>query len=327
MAFIISLFLGFAPMLLFAAILYSLDRYEKEPGILVGAVFFWGAIVAAGGAFLINTVLGLGLYMFTASEAATDIATGSLIAPLVEEFLKGFAVVIVFLVFRKEFDSILDGIIYAGIAALGFAATENTYYIFTFGYQELGWGGILSIAFVRIVLVGWQHPFYTSFTGIGLAASRMSKSTVTKILAPITGFGLAVFTHSVHNSLAAILQGKVGLAIGTMIDWGGWFLMVCFIFMMVFNEQKNLKKYLSEEVRSGTITLVQYQTAISSWHVTMKKISALFSGNYRNNQRFFQLCGELAHKRNQFDKLGDERGNMQIITDIRHELTLLSPKL
>ena len=325
MAFLFSLFLGFFPMLVFASILYSIDRYEKEPGILVGAVFLWGAIVAAGGAFLINTVLGLGLYMFTSSEAATNLATGSLIAPLVEEFLKGFSVVIIFLVFRKEFDSYLDGIIYAGIAALGFAATENTYYIFTYGYQESGWEGILSIAFVRIMLVGWQHPFYTSFTGIGLAINRMSKSSVVKILAPIAGFGMAVLTHSIHNSLAAILNGGAGLVIGTLIDWGGWFLMVCFILWMVYSEQKNLKKFLAEEVRTGTITTLQFQTAVSAWLVLLKKISAFFNGKYKVNKRFYQLCGELAHKRNQYEKLGDEGGNREIIADIRQELNLLSP--
>jgi protease PrsW len=327
MAFLSSLFLGFVPMLLFSSILYSIDRYEKEPGILVGAVFLWGAIVAAGGAFLINTVLGLGFFLFTSSEVATNLATGSLIAPLVEEFLKGFSVVIVFLVFRKEFDSILDGIIYAGIAALGFAATENTYYIFTYGYQQSGWEGILSIAFVRIMLVGWQHPFYTSFTGIGLAINRMSKSTAIKILAPITGFGLAIFTHSIHNSLAAILKGPAGLVIGTMIDWFGWFFMICFIFWMVLTEQKNLKKYLAEEVQTGTITNIQFQTAVSAWQVSLKKISAFFNGKYRMNSRFYQLCGELAHKRNQFDKLGDEGGNLKIIAEIRQELTQLSPQV
>src|SRR3989304_2770005 len=127
MALLVSLIFGFAPMFLFAAFVYWLDRYEKEPHILLGATFFWGAAIAAGGAFLINTIFGIGIYLFTGSEAASEIGTASIIAPIVEEFLKGLAVAIVFFMFRKEFDSILDGIIYGGIAALGFAATENTF--------------------------------------------------------------------------------------------------------------------------------------------------------------------------------------------------------
>ena len=50
-----------------------------------------------------------------------------MIAPIIEESLKGLAVLLVFLLFRKEFDSILDGIVYAAITALGFAATENSH--------------------------------------------------------------------------------------------------------------------------------------------------------------------------------------------------------
>ena len=40
MALIVSLFFGFVPMFLFAAFVYWLDRYEKEPKLLLGAAFF-----------------------------------------------------------------------------------------------------------------------------------------------------------------------------------------------------------------------------------------------------------------------------------------------
>ena len=58
---------------LFAGIINWLDRYEKEPKILLGRVFTWGAVVAGGGAFIINTVFGISIYMFTGSEAAAEI--------------------------------------------------------------------------------------------------------------------------------------------------------------------------------------------------------------------------------------------------------------
>ena len=143
LAVLLSVFFGFVPMFFFAYLVYWTDRYEREPLFLLGGVFLWGAIVAAGAAFLVNTILGLGIYTITASEAITDLTTGTMVAPLVEESLKGFAVLIVFLVFHKEFDSILDGIIYASIAALGFAATENVYYIYNYGYAESGFSCVL----------------------------------------------------------------------------------------------------------------------------------------------------------------------------------------
>jgi RsiW-degrading membrane proteinase PrsW (M82 family) len=208
MGLIVSGFIGIGTALLFAYILFWLDRYEKEPLLLLGGVFLWGAIVAAGSAFIINTTLGIGVFMFTGSDYATDFATGSIIAPLVEETLKGLAVLIVFLIFKREFDSVLDGIIYAGVAALGFAATENTYYIYTYGYLESGWSGLGFLTFIRIILVGWQHPFYTAFFGIGLAMARMNRNWAVKILAPLLGLAVAMFTHAFHSAASSRNQKR-----------------------------------------------------------------------------------------------------------------------
>ena len=91
MGLVVSGIIGITTSLLFSYVLYWLDRYEKEPILLLGGVFIWGAVVAAGSAFLINTVAGLGVFIFTNSNVATDLTTGSLIAPPVEEILKGRA--------------------------------------------------------------------------------------------------------------------------------------------------------------------------------------------------------------------------------------------
>ena len=319
MPLLVSLLFGFVPMFIFAAFVYWLDRYEKEPKILLGATFFWGVVVAAGGAFIINTAFGMGIYIFTGSEGAAEIGTTSVIAPIVEEFLKGLAVAIVFFMFYKEFDSILDGIIYGGIAALGFAATENTLYIFRNGYQEGGWGGLLLLAFIRIIIVGWQHPFYTAFTGIGFAVARTNKNTAIKFLAPVVGFGLAIITHAFHNTFGGLIGGLEGLAAGTFVDWIGWTYMLGFIFWMIGHERSIVKANLLSEVLSGTITQAQYQKALSPWTVT----TAGFSG--RNTARFYQLCGEISHKKEQARKHGDEGGNLVIIEKLRAELASLKP--
>jgi RsiW-degrading membrane proteinase PrsW (M82 family) len=325
-ALVASILLGFLPMLFFSWIVYWVDRYEKEPGILLGFVFLWGAVLAAGAAYLINTVLGMGIYLFTGSESLTEFSTGSLIAPVVEECLKGFAVLIVFLIFRHEFDSILDGILYASIAALGFAATENAYYIYTYGYIENGWTGILLMFVVRVFLVGWQHPFYTAFTGIGLAFARLSLKRITKILAPLAGLGLAIFTHSFHNTLAEMNPGMGGLVFGTMIDWSGWLLMFLFILWALRREQKWIIAHLREEVEENLITPAQYRVACSGWLQSMTRLKAFFSGQYRETSRFYQVAAELAYKKEQQIKHGDEGGNLTIISKLRAELAQLAYK-
>ncbi len=326
MGLIVSGLIGFSTSLLFAYILYWLDRYEKEPLLLLGGVFLWGAVIAAGSAFIINTFLGLGIYIFTNSSVLTDIATGSVVAPLVEETLKGLAVLAVFLVFHSEFDSILDGIIYAGVAALGFAATENTYYIYTYGFQQSGWSGLLSLTFIRIILVGWQHPFYTAFFGIGLAIARLNKNMAVKIFAPLLGLAAGMFAHGLHNTIAAILpSGFPGTLIGTAIDWTGWIVMFITIIWATWQEQQNLKKYLSTEVQAGTISPAQFRTASSGWLQMFARITAVFTGKYSETARFYQVCGEYAHKRRQYDRVGDEGGNLVRIQKLRIEMVQLAP--
>ncbi len=327
MPVLLSIFFGIVPMLIFAWIIYWLDRYEKEPAILLGAVFMWGAIVAAGGAFVINTMLGLGVYVVTGSESVTELSTGSLIAPVIEELLKGFAVLVIFLSMRHEFDSIMDGIIYAAVAALGFAATENIYYIYQYGYAESGYAGLFWLVFVRVILVGWQHPFYTAFFGIGLAFARLSRSLPVKLAAPLAGLGVAILAHAFHNTIGALIPGLAGMAVGTLFDWSGWTFMFLFILWALYREQRWLKHYLREEVSLGVITPAQYLTACSAWGQSAARLRALSGGQYIAASRFYQSCGELAHKKHQFTHLGDEDDNQRTIEKLRADLASLSPHM
>ena len=313
-------------MFFFAWLVYWTDRYEKEPKILLFGVFLWGAVVAAGGAFLINTVLGIGVYLFTASETATNLATGSLIAPVIEESLKGIAVLLIYLFFRYEFDSILDGIVYAAITAIGFAAAENAYYIYNYGYAESGLTGAFFLVFVRVFLVGWQHPFYSAFIGIGLALSRMNKNTLVRFGAPLFFWFAAVFAHALHNTLAEILNGSGGMALGTLIDWSGWLFMLVFILWAVNRESRWIANYLREEISLGVINVSQYRTACSSWRQSFARISALFSGRYKSTRDFYQTCAELAYKKHQLVRFGEESGNSTRIQRLRSELAVLALK-
>jgi RsiW-degrading membrane proteinase PrsW (M82 family) len=322
---IISLFFGFVPMLIFAYLVYWIDRYEKEPLVLIGGVFLWGAIIAAGAAFIVNTFLGLGVYLFTGSQAFTELSTGSAIAPIIEETLKGMAVLIVFLFFRGEFDTVLDGIVYAAIAAIGFAATENSYYIFTYGFQENGLSGILWMSFVRVILVGWQHPFYTAFIGIGFAVARLNRNWAIRIIAPFIGWGAAILAHSFHNTVASFLHGLPGLALGTLFDWSGWLVMLLFVLWALYREQRWIINQLREEVTNGVITPAQYRIACSAWAQVPVRMKALFSGRYRQTNRFFNLTAELAYKKQHRASLGEEKENTPAIDSIRSELAHLTP--
>jgi RsiW-degrading membrane proteinase PrsW (M82 family) len=324
-ALLASFFFGFAPMFLFAAFVNWLDRYEKEPKLLLGAAFMWGVIIAGGGAYILNTAFGIGIYALTGSEGVAEFGTTSIVAPIIEEALKGLAVLAVFLMFRKEFDSILDGVVYAGITALGFAAIENVLYIYRNGYQESGWEGFWVLVIIRVILVGWMHPFFTAFTGIGLAVARMSRNVLVKIIAVPAGYAMAVITHAFHNTFSGLIGGVEGLIAGTFVDYFGYALMLGFIIWMVINERNILKRNLHEEVTNGLISQGHYNRAIS-FSKTNAHLAALRSGSFRSTSRFYRVCGELAHKKEQLYKIGDEGGNTKIIEQLRAELMQLGPQ-
>jgi RsiW-degrading membrane proteinase PrsW (M82 family) len=325
MAFLGALFFGFVPMFMFAAFVNWLDRYEKEPKLLLGAAFLWGVIIAGGGAYILNTAFGIGIYALTGSEGAAEFGTTSIVAPIIEESLKGLAVLAVFLMFRKEFDSVLDGIVYAAVTAMGFAAIENVLYIYRNGYLEGGWEGFWILVIIRVILVGWMHPFFTAFTGIGLAIARMTRNVFVKFIAVPTGYAIAVVAHAFHNTFSGLIGGVEGLLAGTFVDYLGYAVMLIFVIWMVVYERNILKRNLHEEVTNGLISHKQYASA-TSFFQTNAHLSALTSGTFRSTARFYQVCGELAHKKEQLAKLGDESGNTMIIEKLRSELTQLGPQ-
>lgn len=326
LGFLVAVVMGFLPMFFLASILYWLDRYEKEPKLLLGGVFTWGAIVAVIGALIVQIILGQGVLMLTGSAAAEEVVSSSLFAPVTEEIFKGLAVLLVFLFFRREFDSVLDGIVYAGVVALGFAATEDVLYYFS-SYAEEGFAGLFVLVFLRFVIFGWQHAFFTSFTGIGLAVARLNKHPLIQLGAPLVGLMLAIFAHSLHNSLLTFLTGLVGLAAAVVVAWTGWLLMGAFIVWQIFREKRWLTEHLRDEVQLGVITAGQFQAASEMFGQTRASLAAVGGGRFAMTRHFFQLCGELAHKKRQFARLGDEQGNQQIITSLRAELAELSTVL
>lgn len=325
MAFLGALFFGFVPMFLFAAFVNWLDRYEKEPKLLLGAAFLWGVVIAGGGAFILNTAFGIGIYALTGSEGAAEFGTTSIVAPIIEEGLKGLAVLVVFLMFRREFDSVLDGVVYAAVTAMGFAAIENVLYIYRNGYLEGGWEGFWILVVIRVILVGWMHPFFTAFTGIGLAIARMTRNVFVKLIAIPTGYAIAVVAHAFHNTFSGLIGGVQGLLAGTFVDYLGYAVMLIFVIWMVVYERNILKRNLQEEVTNGLISPQQYQSA-TSFFQTNAHLAALTSGTFRSTARFYQVCGELAHKKEQLAKVGDEGGNTIIIEKLRAELTQLGPQ-
>ena len=324
MAVLAAIPMAFIPAIFFSWFLYWLDRYEKEPRWLLLLTFFWGGFVAIIGTLIVASIFEIGFSFVLNDAMLEDIAGGSITAPLVEEFMKGLAVMIVFFMFRKEFDSILDGIIYGGIAGLGFAATENVFY-FLGQYSDAGWGGMFFNFALRVGVFAWGHPFYTAFTGLGFAVSRINKNVAIKFAAPVVGYLLAVLAHSFHNTSLVFVSGLGSLALVILLEWGGWVIFLGFIVWLIRHEQGLLKKHLREEVGKGLISETQFKTAVSFFQFGAR-MAALSGGAYKATDHFYQYLGELAHKKEQLEKFGDEKGNAAIIEKLRGNIASLAPK-
>lgn len=311
---LLSVALGIIPMAVYAGMLTFFDPYEKEPPSLLIGVFLWGVIVAAGSAFVINTVFGLGLMLITQDELLALGGTAVISAPLVEETVKGLAVLGVFIYFRHEFDSILDGIIYGSMVGFGFAAAENVNYIAS-GFAQEGFMGIVLVAFIRIIAIGFLHATLTSFTGIGLAVARLNKGCLRWAAVPV-GYGLAVGAHALHNFLASI--GGLACVVGSVFDWIGFLGLFVFILYLGYHERQVLRQQLQEEVGLGTLTDAHYRSACSLGGQLLARFGA---GNAKLNN----LCGELAFKKYQLARLGqaEEPEAQATIDKLRGEIAAL----
>lgn len=316
----LSLLCGVIPMMVYAALITWFDRYEREPVWLMIGVFLWGMIVAAGSALLINTFLGVGLMFITGSETAASFGTAVFVAPPVEETVKGLAVLGIFIYFYREFDSILDGVIYGSLVGFGFAAAENVNYIMN-GFLQNGFTGLFLNTIVRVLIIGFLHANLTAFTGIGFAVARLNRGPL-RFIAPVLGYGAAIFFHAFHNMLASL--GNIAICLlGSVFDWFGFLGMFIFILILVWREGMVVRQFLRDEVQTGLITEGQYHTACSITGQMSARLSALSGGTWKRSTRFYDLCGELAFKKYHLARLGAEHGALEHIDHLRREIAAL----
>jgi RsiW-degrading membrane proteinase PrsW (M82 family) len=202
------------------AVFLWMDRWEPEPARLLWLAFGWGACVATITALLINnTAEAVGDLVL--GQGSGDKISAMISAPLFEEAAKGAFVLGIYLVLRKEFDGVVDGIVYAGFVAAGFAFTENIYY-FGRAFDQYGFGdtstaGVITVFILRGVLSPFTHPLFTAMIGIGIGVAAGTTSPRVRLLAPLGGYLAAVVLHALWNSAAMMGSGRTFLNIYFLI--------------------------------------------------------------------------------------------------------------
>ena len=184
-----AVLLGLTPLVIVLPVLAWLDRVEPEPWSARIHALLWGATVAGVTSGIINTVVGL---------ATNDTIAAVVSAPLIEEATKGLG--IYWAVRRKQVDSVMDGIVYAGWVALGFAVVEDFLYFAEADEQ----GFLVQIFILRALLTPFAHPLFTAWTGLGIGLAVARNKPVALGLA--AGLVPAVGTHAAWNGSLAYAE-------------------------------------------------------------------------------------------------------------------------
>ncbi|HIP72965.1 MAG TPA: PrsW family intramembrane metalloprotease [Anaerolineae bacterium] len=324
--FLFSLLAAVIPTAFFVTLIYWADRYEKEPIWLLAAVFLWGAVPSIIIAYIFNTLFSAPIYLLAGDGAAADMMSAAFIAPVVEETVKGFALLIIFWLRREEIDSWLDGIIYGAMVGLGFALVENIYY-FIGQYQDGGLNAWSVNVFMRSIIFGLNHALFTSMAGLGLAAGYLSTNKFVRMTAPVMGWGAAVFLHFWHNLTVSLGGGFILAAL--LFDWGGVWLILGIMVWALVQEGRWLKRYLAEEVHQGTLTAAQYKLACSSRRRFGFIYGRFFSHGFHSSRaasRFFYECSHLAYKKHHFALFNDAK-TARLIQQSREKIGRLSQNI
>lgn len=322
---LLSFLAALIPTVFYILLIYWVDRYEKEPLWLLSAAFLWGAIPSIIVAYVANSMLSIPFYMLVEGDNANALAA-ALIAPPVEETVKGLALIGIFVLWRSEIDSILDGIIYGAMVGMGFAMVENVYYF----VNELQTGGLQAWSiniFFRGVVFGLNHALFTSMTGLGIAIARMTTTRSLKFLAPFAGWFAAMFLHFVHNF--SVSFGEYLCFVALLFDWGGVLLTLLIIVWAALQERQWLHDYLQDEVEAGTLSAEQYEIACSGRRRTQYNLNLLFSqgiGSYRQGIHFFHRCSELAYKKHHHSLFADAQ-SAELADKLRKEIAELSQRM
>ncbi len=178
----LAVLLGLVPLLIVLPVLAWLDRVEPEPRTSKIHAVLWGAAVAGLVSVIVNSIVGL-----TAGERWAAVLS----APVIEEISKGAG--LIWALRRKELDSIVDGVAYAGWLGLGFAVIEDFTYFAAAADEGFLWQTFL----LRALLTPFAHPLFTAWTGlaVGLAVSRGQKV----FPRALWGLALAIVTHAAWN--------------------------------------------------------------------------------------------------------------------------------
>lgn len=197
MSFWLLLAAVLVPALSYAALLYLFDVHEREPLWALALLFVAGCVCVPVAGAVERWVDGVVPFLSAMREgdvAATRFGCFLVIAPA-EELTK---LVLVALLARKRLmDEPVDGVVYAGTLALGFATAEGVLTGKSFGLTTVALRGVLATP---------AHLCFAALWGAGLGALRYwGRSMLPAALLAVLA---SLVAHGTYDYLLIVDQGR-----------------------------------------------------------------------------------------------------------------------
>ncbi len=290
------------PAIVLLIAIWWLDRYEKEPLRLIGLALIFGAVLAPLAAYGLEKAFDIST-SFTAQTLVQKFQLG-VGTPLVEELMRGLAILAVFLLVRWEIDDLLDGIVYGAVVGVGFGAAAN--FVSIWSTHALP-GVDNTPSLYGSMITGFNHMFYGAAIGLAIAAAR--KASMPWVLgAAVVGIGAAFLFHVLHDYLpwwvSTDTSGPDSTALRRVItqipNYFGVFILGLIALWTIGRERTIVARYLRDEVDRGTVTPDEYATVTNSFRRSGALMMALLSRGqraWRLQRQLLALEAELAFRK------------------------------
>lgn len=176
------------------------DNYEREPLRLLLKSFLFGALMLGPAGFVESLFKGV---LLNPTSPLARFLVIMVVVGLGEEFFKYLAVRLS-VYESKEWNEIVDGIVYTVAAALGFSSLENLFYVASFGLQ---------IAPLRALVSSLAHASFSGIFGYYLGLAKFQPARAFPLIA--TGLGVAGFLHGAFDYL--LLSGVLSPLLAILV--------------------------------------------------------------------------------------------------------------
>lgn len=203
-----------APIAILAYYIYRRDKFQKEPVKELLKAFGMG-ILSVPVSLLISTPLEFAGFYSMETQTLLDAVKLSFLGAAIPEEIAKFLMLWLFVRKSRCFDENVDGIVYASVVSLGFAAVENILYLVT-NYES--W---ISVGITRALFSVPGHFFFGVLMGYYYSLFRFYPAAGRKVKWLV--LGAPILAHGLFDTILFSVEVLPGLSAALMIA----FILLC----------------------------------------------------------------------------------------------------